>query len=133
MIHRLLNILGLADGSMNGSAEWRRKHIRHNIRKAPVQADVEINGRLHNVRDWSMGGLSMDAQDSPPAGQVVDMTIRFYLPHETVLVDLPGKVVWVMEHGAAIEFAPLATETRRRLQTVMDGINMLDFLESQVA
>lgn len=133
MIDRLLNILGLGDGSMNGAAEWRRRHVRHDIRKTAVQAEVEINGRAYSIRDWSMGGLCFDAEAVPNVGQKLDMQIRFRLPHETITIRQPARVVRAMKRGVATEFAPLAPEMRRRFQKVVDDIHALDFVESQVA
>lgn len=133
MIDRLLNILGLGDGSMNGAAEWRRRHVRHDIRKTAVQAEVEINGRAYSIRDWSMGGLCFDAESTPNVGQKLDMQISFRLPHETITIRQPARVVRAMKRGVATEFAPLAPDMRRRFQKVLDGIHALDFVESQVA
>lgn len=133
MIHRLLNILGLGDGSLNGATEWRRRHVRHDIRKAGVEAEVEINGRSYSIRDWSMGGLCFDAEAAPQLGQKLDMQIRFRLPHETVTIRQNARVVRAMQRGVATEFAPLAPEMRRRFRKVLDGIHALEFVESQVA
>jgi len=133
MIHRLLNILGLGDGSLNGTAEWRRRHVRHDIRKAGVEAEVEINGRSYSIRDWSMGGLCFDTEAEPQLGQKLDMQIRFRLPHETITIRQNGRVVRAMQRGVATEFAPLAPEMRRRFRKVVDGIHALEFVESQVA
>lgn len=133
MIHRLLNILGLGDGSLNGAAEWRRKHVRHDIRKVGVEADVEINGKAYSIRDWSMGGLCFEADATPPLGETVDMHIRFRLPHETVTIRQSGQVVRAVKRGVAAEFAPLAPDMRRRFRKVIDGLHALEFVESQVA
>lgn len=133
MIHRLLNILGLGDGSMNGAPEWRRRHVRHDIRKAGVEAEVEINGRAYSIRDWSMGGLCFDADAAPQLGQNLDMQIRFRLPHETVTIRQSGHVVRAIKRGVATEFAPLAPDMRRRFRKVVDGLQALEFVESQVA
>lgn len=133
MIHRLLNILGLGDGSLNGASEWRRRHVRHDIRKAGVQAEVEINGRAYRIRDWSMGGLCFDSDAAPAAGQDIDMHIRFRLPDETVTIRQSGRVVRAVRRGVAAEFAPLGPEMQRRFRKVLDGLHTLEFAESQVA
>jgi hypothetical protein len=133
MIDRLLNILGLGDGSMNGAAEWRRKHIRHDVRKISIQAEVQIDGRAYSIRDWSMGGLCFDADTDAKVGQNVDMQISFRLPHETITIRQPGRVVRAMSRAVATEFAPLAPDMRRRFQKVLDGIHAMSFVESQAA
>lgn len=133
MINRLLNILGLGDGSMNGASEWRRKHVRHDIQKAGLKAEVEINGRAYSIRDWSMGGLSFDTDQAPQMGQDLDMQIRFRLPHETVVIHQPGRVVRFMKQGVAAEFPPLAPEIQRHFRKVLDDIDAMDFVQSQAA
>jgi hypothetical protein len=133
MIRCLLTILSLGDGSLNGSTEWRRRHVRHDACKARIEAEVETNGRSYSLRDWSMGGLCCDAEAAPPLGQKLDMQIRFRLPHETVTIRHSGYVVRVLSGGMAIEFAPPAPETRRRLWKVIDDIHVLEFMQSQVA
>lgn len=133
MINRLLNILGLGDGSVTGASEWRRKHVRHDIQKTGMQAEVEINGRAYSIRDWSMGGLSFDAEQAPQLGQDLDMQIRFRLPHETVVIQQAGRVVRSMKRDVAAEFAPLAPEIQRHFRKVLDDIHAMDFVQSQAA
>ncbi|HRI77250.1 MAG: PilZ domain-containing protein [Alphaproteobacteria bacterium] len=133
MIDRLLNILGLGDGSLNGASEWRRRHVRHDIRESGVEAEVEINGRAYSLRDWSMGGLCFDADNMPEAGQDIDMNIRFRLPHETITIRQNGRVVRAMKKRIAAEFVQTTPDMQRRFRKVLDGMHALQFVESQVA
>lgn len=135
MIHQILNILGLGDGSMNGASEWRRRHIRHNTREIGVQADVEIAGRTYKIRDWSMGGLSFETPANAPAtiGAEVDMDIHFRLADETITISqAAGRMVRDLGRGMATEFSDLTPEMRRRFEKVLDMIHTQRFLESQL-
>lgn len=135
MIHQILNILGLGDGSLNGAKEWRRRHIRHNTRDISVQADVEIGGRTYKIRDWSMGGLCFETPANAPAtvGAEVDMDIHFRLPGETVTIrQAGGRLVRSVSRGMATEFSSLTPDMRRRLEKVLDMIHTQRFLESQL-
>ena len=135
MIHQILNILGLGDGSMNGASEWRRRHIRHNTREIGVQADVEIAGRTYKIRDWSMGGLSFETPANAPAtiGAEVDMDIHVRLADETITISqAAGRMVRDLGRGMATEFSDLTPEMRRRFEKVLDMIHTQRFLESQL-
>jgi hypothetical protein len=132
MIHQILNILGLGDGSLNGTGEWRRRHIRHNTRDIGVQAEVDIGGRRYKIRDWSMGGLCFETPANAPA-TVGDMDIHFRLPGETVTIrQAAGRLVRSVSRGMATEFSNLTPDMRRRLEKVLDMIHTQRFLESQM-
>jgi len=135
MIHRILNILGLGDGSLLGASEWRRKYVRHEVQQAGIQAEVEIGGKSYKIRDWSLGGICFDIPtDAPvPVGQDVEMNIRFRLPHETITIQQVGRIIRAVKRGIATEFKPLAPEMRRGFEKVLDGMHTQRFLESQVA
>jgi len=135
MIHQILNILGLGDGSVNGASEWRRRHVRHSTRDVGVQADVEIGGRVYKIRDWSMGGLAFETLANVPVtvGSALDMDIHFRLPTETVTIhQATGRLVRNIGRDVATEFSELTPDMRRRLEKVLDMIHTQRFLESQV-
>lgn len=135
MIHQILTILGLGDGSMNGASEWRRRHIRHNTHEIGVQADVDIAGRTYKIRDWSMGGISFETPANAPAtlGAEVDMDIHFRLPGETITIrQAAGRLVRDLERGMATEFRDMTPEMRRRFEQVLDMIHTQRFMESQL-
>lgn len=135
MIHQILNILGLGDGSLNGTGEWRRRHIRHNTRDIGVQAEVDIGGRRYKIRDWSMGGLCFETPANAPAtvGAEVDMDIHFRLPGETITIQKAGgRMVRDLGRGMATEFNDLTPDMRRRFEKVLDMIHTQGFMESQL-
>lgn len=129
MINRILNSLGLGDGSLNG-AEWRRRHARHSGQQA--QASVRIGNRLYSMRDWSMGGVSFNtlADDTVAVGDRIELEMDFHLPTETVTIVQPVEVVRKEGNGIAAAFAPLTSDVRRRFEKVIDGIHAQSFVES---
>ena len=131
MIDAILRKLGLGDDSFNTEADARRKHIRH----PGMQADVMVSDRSYGVRDWSLGGIFFETLPDARmvVGDQVQFTLRFRLPHETVSIVQPGRVVRAAKRGIAAEFTPLSPEIRRRFDKVIDGFNAQSFLESQVA
>lgn len=131
MISKLLNKLGLGDGSLNADIETRRRHARF----AVPQADVEVGGRAYSLKDWSMGGICFE---TPPdarltQGDRVSFTLRFRFPHGTVTVEQQGRVVRAGRRGIAAEFAEPGPEERRDLERVLDGLHAQGFIQSQVA
>lgn len=134
MINRILNILGLGDGSLNGASEWRRRHVRHNPKEIGVRAEVEIGGKRYAIRDWSLGGLCFEtpANADVPVGAEVDMDIHFRLPHETVTIRQAGRMIRSVSRGVATEFRDLTPDMRRRFEKVLDMVHTQRFLESQL-
>ncbi len=131
MIDRILNMLGIGDGSFNKDGSTRRKHVRH----AGVLADVIVADRAYGVRDWSTGGVYFDAQPEARlnVGDKVQFMLRFRLPNETVNIMQTGKIVRAVRKGLAAEFLPLSPESKRKFARVLDGVNAQRFVESQVA
>ena len=131
MINKILSKLGLGDGSLYQEIETRRKHMRHE----GVQGDVVVEDRAYGLKDWSLGGVSFETQLSPQlaVGDKVSFTLRFRLPHETVLIRQTGRVVRAAKRVIAAEFQPLSPEARRKFARVIDSVHASDFLESQVA
>ena len=132
MIGRILNTLGLGDGSLNEeSIDSRRKHIRH----PAIQAEVEVANRAYSLRDWSFGGIFFETQPDARlvAGDQVPMTLRFRFPTEVVSVTQPARVVRAAKRGIAAEFVQLDADARRKFQRALDNMNVQGFVESQVA
>ena len=131
MINKILSKLGLGDGTLYQSIDTRRKHIRHE----GVQADVVVQDKAFSVKDWSMGGFCFETLPDPHmvVGDKVQFTLRFRLPHETVVIRQVGRVVRAARRGIAAEFMPLSPEARRKFAQVLDTMHAKHFLESQVA
>jgi hypothetical protein len=131
MINRILAKLGLGDGSLYQEIETRRKHIRHE----GLLADVVVQDRTFGVKDWSMGGFCFETLPDPHmvVGDKVQFTLRFKLPHETVIIRQAGRIVRAARRGIAAEFMPLSPEARRKFTRVIDSLHAKSFLESQVA
>jgi hypothetical protein len=128
MIAQLLQKLGLGDGSLN-SAEWRRRYARH---PGNDHAEVAVGGHVYSLRDWSLGGASFAAPAeavSAPGGDV-EVELRFYLPHDTVVIEQRARVVRNENRSIAVSFPELAAETRRRFEKVLDDLHAQSFLES---
>ncbi len=131
MINKILEKLGLGDGSLYQSIDTRRKHMRHE----GVQGEVLVQDRTYGLKDWSMGGICFESQLGPgvSVGDKVHFTLRFRLPHETVLIGQTGRVVRAAKRAVAAEFLPLSPEARRKFARVIDSLHANNFLESQVA
>ncbi len=131
IISKILQKLGIGDGSSNAEDTSRRKYIRHD----GIQAEVVVADRAFGLKDWSMGGLCF----LPPsgvaivAGDRIQFTLRFRLPHETVNIVQTGKVVRALKRGIAAEFLPLSPEARRKFERVLDGVHARSFMASQTA
>lgn len=131
MIGKILNSLGLGDGSLNENVDTRRRHIRH----PGVQAEVEVANRSYSVRDWSLGGVFFETLPDARiiAGDHIPVTMRFRFPDETVSIPQTVKVIRAAKRGVAGEFLPMNTDARRKFQRVLDTYNAQGFVESQVA
>lgn len=131
IINRILEKLGIGDGSFNSDAKSRRKFIRHQ----GLQAEVVVAEQSVGVMDWSLGGLSFLPLVNTPlvAGDRVQFQLKFRLPHETISITQTGKVVRAVKRGVAAEFLPLSPETRRKFERVLDGVHAQGFLTSQLA
>jgi hypothetical protein len=129
IISKILQKLGIGDGSSNAEEASRRKHIRHE----GVQAEVVVADRAFGLKDWSMGGLCFQPPAGVPivAGDRIQFTLRFRLPHETVQIVQTGKVVRAVKRGIAAEFLPLSPEARRKFERVLDGVHAQGFMASQ--
>lgn len=131
MIGKILQTLGLGDGSLNEESESRRRHIR----LPGLQAEVEVANRAYSIRDWSFGGVFFETLPDARlvAGDQVNMTVRFRFPHETISISHLGRIVRSAKRGIAAEFLPLNVKTRREFQRVLDTFHAQGFVESQVA
>ena len=131
MINKILSKLGLGDGSLYQEVDTRRKHLRH----GGLQAEVVVQDRAFGVKDWSLGGVCFETLPDPHmvVGDKVQFTLRFRLPHETVIIKQAGRIVRAARRGIAAEFMPLSPETRRKFARVIDGLHAAQFVESQVA
>lgn len=131
IIQTILQKLGIGDGSFNRPDKSRRKHIRH----PGAQAEVVVADRAISLSDWSMGGMFFQPPPGLPlvAGDKLQFRLRFRLPHETVEIVQPGRIVRSVRRGVAAEFLPLTSEARRKLERVLDGVHAQGFLASQTA
>jgi hypothetical protein len=131
MINKILAKLGLGDGTLYQSIDTRRKHMRHE----GIVAEVLVQDRAFGVKDWSLGGVCFETLPDPHmvVGDKVQFTLKFRLPHETVMIKQVGRIVRAAKRGVAAEFMPLSPETRRKFARVIDTLHAKNFLESQVA
>lgn len=131
MIGKILNSLGLGDGSLNEDVDTRRRHIRH----PGLQAEVEVANRAYSVRDWSLGGVFFETLPDARiiAGDHIPVTMRFRFPDETVSIPQTVKVIRAAKRGIAAEFLPMNADAKRKFQRVLDSYNAQGFVESQVA
>lgn len=131
MLNKLFEMLGWVAHSVQSDSAVRRKHVR----RPGIQTDVVVANHSYIVRDWSKGGVffesTSDARMTP--GEQVQFTLRFRLPHGTVDITQPGRIIRSAARGIAAEFLPLTAESRRLFDRVIDSMNAQGFLESQAA
>lgn len=120
---------GLKAENTNEQFSTRRRFSRRSCDSSVVI----INGQIYPVENWSMGGVAING-DSRPFGinDIIQMTIKFKL--SDTVIDLPHKarVVRKTAHRVAFEFAPLTSNVRKGLQSVVDDYVSSRFAESQL-
>jgi hypothetical protein len=131
MIKKILALLGLGNGIYSVAIDPRRKYVRH----PGFRAEVIVGNHVYGVRDWSLGGVSFEtgADARIQAGDKLQVTMKFHLPHDTITIEQPARIVRAAKRGVAAAFAPLPPTTRRQFERVLDSLHAQSFLESQVA
>ncbi len=118
----------LKGNSANNQPLARRRFTRRHV----DQCMSVINGKAYPVKDWSLGGLQVIADERDFAlGQQADVTMKFRLRND--IMDIPHEAYVVRKSNGkvAFEFAPLTRKIRNSFQTVVDDYVSRQFAESQ--
>jgi len=114
--------------SNDATLETRRRHPR----RVADRCVAVIHGRTFPVRDWSLGGVLLQADDRLfGKGQDLDMTIKFKLRNMIVDVAHRGVVVRKTNGKVAFVFDPLSNLVARQFQQVIDDHVADEFARSQ--
>ena len=126
MLQTLISTLK-ADTS-NDSESTNRRHPRRNFDRCVVV----IHGRTFPVRDWSLGGVLLEADERLfGKDQDIEITIKFRLRNNILDVKHQGTVVRKHSGKVAIQFEPLPQMIRRQFQQVIDDQVAGEFAHSQ--
>ncbi|MCB1531736.1 MAG: PilZ domain-containing protein [Alphaproteobacteria bacterium] len=106
---------------------------RRHPRRETDRCVVKINGKVHPVRDWSMGGFLAQA-DSRPFGidNEIEMTLMFKLREKMLEIPHKARVVRKGKETVAFEFLPIDTQIKTMFQNVVDDFVAGQFADSQI-
>jgi len=105
----------------------RRYPRRNNDRCVSI-----INGQMHPVENWSIGGMMVTADERLFAiGQSCVFTLKFKLRDEIMEVDHKAKVVRKSPNKVAFQFTPLSKDAKANFQQVIDDYVSQRFADSQ--
>lgn len=106
----------------------RRKHTR----REHDHCIVIVNGNMMPVKNWSLGGVLVDADDrSFTQDDIVDVVMRFKLSSKIIDVPHSARVVRKGANRVALEFKPLTQQIRSNFQNVVDDYVASQFASSQ--
>ena len=131
MMSGILSLLKLRQKIPSAISERRRKYIRY---PAGSHAEIIVENQSYSIRDWSKGGVAFKTAPDIhlTTGDHVQVTLKFKLPHDIIVIRQLVRIVWASKNNTAAEFAPLPTVVHRQFERVLDNLHTQDFLESQV-
>lgn len=106
---------------------------RRNTRRYADHCVCSIAGKSYPVLNWSIGGLSITADDRLFAiGQDVEFTLKFKIRTTIIDVAHTATVVRKSKGSVSFEFAPLTRQVRNDFQNIMDDFMANEFANSQM-
>ena len=132
MFDNVLSFFGLGNGLPSGQGDFRRKHIRY----PGLNAEVVIGRNTYPVQDWDLNGIAFGTTPDNylNVGTNVKMTIRFTLPHETIVIDQEACIFRIAQRGVSVAmYTSMQPNARHQFDRVLDSFYAQKFLESQVA
>ena len=112
----------------NDQITTKRRHPRRESDKCVVV----INGKVHPVENWSMGGVLVHA-DSRPFGvdNEIDLLLKFKLREKMLDIPHRARVVRKSKDTVAFEFLPINEQIKNNFQNVIDDFVSGQFADSQ--
>ena len=132
MFDNVLSFFGLGNGQQPAQGDFRRKHIRY----PGLNAEVVIGKNTYPVHDWDLNGIAFGTtpDNYMNVGTTVQMTIKFSLPHETIIIEQEASIFRIAQRGISVAmYTSLQPGARHQFERVLDGFYAQKFLESQVA
>lgn len=106
---------------------------RRNTRRYSDHCVCNIAGKSYPVLNWSVGGLSITADDRLFAiGQEAEFTLKFKIRSTIMEVKHTANVVRKSKGSVSFEFAPLTRQVRNDFQSIMDDFMANEFANSQM-
>lgn len=107
----------------------RRRHTR----RPHDKCIAFINGQMHPVSDWSIGGLQVSADDRLYAvNDAINIELKFDVGGADMLdVQHPARVVRKSHGKLGLQFEPLTAEVRRKFQNIVNECMADEFSTSQ--
>lgn len=97
-------------------------------------ASVIIGSNEYTVEDWSKGGAFIKGiANNIHIDDHLNFTLKFNLPHETVMIPHSGFVVRKHPNGFALAFDLHTEQSKRNFARVMDGVLSRGFADSSLA
>jgi len=105
---------------------------RQHPRRETDRCVALINGQIHPVKNWSIGGLLIDT-DSRLFGidNEIDIVLQFKLRERMMNITHRGKVVRKSKDTVAFEFLPISENIKKDFQTVIEDFVTGQFADSQ--
>src|SRR5688572_11685179 len=86
-------------------AERERQHARYRI---PIS--VGIHDRIYQVRDWSVGGFSVEGTPPKIQGKIFHPVFVFRFDAMSVHLKLSAELIWQNSKGAGFRFQDLNSQ-----------------------
>lgn len=114
----------------NEPANARRKYSRRDCDKCIVK----INGQSYPIENWSLGGFLIVA-DARNFGMhdVLEASLKFKLSNRIIDIPHKAKVVRKGRNKIGFQFAPISSNVRGKMQSVVDDYVASQFANSQIA
>jgi hypothetical protein len=91
-----------------------------------------VNGKMHPVENWSIGGILFTADDRLfGLDDSCDVTLKFKLRDDLVDVTHSGKIIRKSDKKVALQFAPMTKKNQVLLLQVVDDFVSQRFADSQ--
>lgn len=110
------------------AAHSKRRHAR----RGDDCCVAVVNGQMHPVENWSVGGFLMTADERLYAiGQNCTVTLKFKLRDEISEIDHSAQIVRKGMNKVALKFQPLPRAVHSAFQKVVDDFVTQNFAQSQ--
>lgn len=112
----------------NDQIATKRRHPR----RATDKCVIMINGKMHPVENWSMGGALVQTDSRLfSVDNEVDLILKFKLRDKMVDVPHRARVVRKSKDTVAFEFLPINAQIKTNFQNVIDDFVAGQFADSQ--
>ncbi len=116
------------------TADYGFNDLREYTRIPEEFASIIIGGNEYQIIDWSKGGAHIKGiANTIHLDDHLPFTLKFNLPHETVMIQHSGFVVRKQPNSFALAFDLHTEQSKRNFAKVMDGVLSRGFADSSLA